>query len=71
MQVEEGLDGSASREQLEATLRVPDAFDAEEPDEKVEAVHQERPEHRSLEREEIETSVKESDEQKRKLSLVT
>lgn len=35
-------------EELEAALRVLDPFDTEEPDQEVEAVHQECPEHRAL-----------------------
>lgn len=35
-------------EELKAALRVLDLFDAEEPHQEVEAIHQESPEHRAL-----------------------
>ena len=47
----EGFEGGLSREELEATLRVFDSSDTEEPDQEVEAVHQEGTKHGPLRRE--------------------
>lgn len=44
----EGLERSLAREELEAALRVFDPSHTEEPHQEVEAIHEERTEHRSL-----------------------